>query len=404
MINRRNFMVVGSLFGAHTVGLNSFANDKEQSEQDKSVIWIWLGGGPSQFETFNPNWNDVPEEYRSTTGIIHNTDGVKIGGLWNSLGTQMKRFVTVNSFGHNDSSHLQATHYMMDATYNKERTQTASQKDPSHGSVVSAIFGPNRPNGLPNYVHQGKIDGGEGAWLGGKYNPFDPSKKENLVPKIELNRFAQRFYFMEQIDKGVQQNELSKSWQDMKLQAKDVIMGQASKAFDIESEPQRVKDDYGKGVGEQLLLARRLVEAGTKFVTIHYGGWDMHTNIASSLQQRVGAIDKALTALINDIWSKGLNKNVMIVVTGEFGRTKLNSGAGRDHWGRITPLLISGGDYEMGRTIGTSDKSYYPEENVCGPEDLRATLFDHFAISKTVQRTDNSGRPRYLLEGGKCIL
>ncbi len=156
---------------------------------------------------------------------------------------------------------------------------------------------------------------------------------------------------------------------------------------------------YGTdAIGKQLLMARRLVEYGSKYVTVHYGGWDMHQNIADSLPNRVGPIDRALSALIKDVWDLGLNDQVMIIVTSEFGRTSLNPNVGRDHWPRLTSLLMSGGQYEMNRAIGTNDKAYEPTSDVCTPVDLACTIFDHFGISKSLQRTDPFGRPRFLLE------
>ena len=154
-----------------------------------------------------------------------------------------------------------------------------------------------------------------------------------------------------------------------------------------------------------MLLARRLVQHGTKFVTLHYGGWDMHSNISDALKKRVSPIDKAISGFLEDLDQRGLSNKVLLVVTGEFGRTKINANAGRDHWPAITPMMMAGGNYQSGRTIGASDRSYSPIENPVGPLDLQATLFDHFGIDQSTQRIDNGGRPRYLLEGeAKVIL
>jgi uncharacterized protein (DUF1501 family) len=131
----------------------------------------------------------------------------------------------------------------------------------------------------------------------------------------------------------------------------------------------------------------------------------MHSNIKKSLEGRVPAIDKALAAFIDDINQRGLNDEVLLVVTGEFGRTKLNANNGRDHWPSISSLLLSGGNYQAGRVIGKADKSYSPTENPVTPIDLAALLFDHYGIDRNIQRTDTGGRPRYLLEGeGKVFL
>jgi uncharacterized protein (DUF1501 family) len=131
----------------------------------------------------------------------------------------------------------------------------------------------------------------------------------------------------------------------------------------------------------------------------------MHGNIKKALEGKVPPLDKALAAFVRDIHQSGMSDNTLLVVTGEFGRTRLNANSGRDHWPSITPMLLSGGKYNHGRVIGSADKAYYPKVGKVGPLDVAATLFDHFGIPKEIQRTDNGGRPRYLLEGdGKVIL
>ena len=131
----------------------------------------------------------------------------------------------------------------------------------------------------------------------------------------------------------------------------------------------------------------------------------MHGNIKKALEGRVPPLDKALAAFVQDIYESGMSDDVLLVVTGEFGRTRLNQNAGRDHWPSITPMLLSGGAYDHGRVIGKADQAYYPTESKVGPLDVAATLFDHFGIPQEIQRVDQGGRPRYLLEGqAKVIL
>ena len=194
-----------------------------------------------------------------------------------------------------------------------------------------------------------------------------------------------------------------------KGQAYDVILGSAKDAFALEKESEETRALYGSqkanDIGEQMILARRLAEYGTRFVTLHYGGWDMHTNVSNALKTRVPPVDKAIAGFLQDVWSRGLNDKILLVVTGEFGRTKINANSGRDHWPSITPMMMAGGEFASGRTIGEADRSYSPTERPVGPLDLQATLFQHFGIDKGVQRVDNGGRPRYLLEGeAKVIL
>jgi len=409
--NRRDFVTVGSIgAGLSAVPFSDLAFSQEgiTSPNDKSVIWVWLGGGPTQFETFHAPTEPTPDEFKPTSGLATHPNGLAFGGLFDDLIKQGDRLTAVNSFTHGDSSHRQATHWVMTGHRNSKRENTADSMYPGYGAVVSAVFGTNHPvNGMPSYVKQGKIEGEQPAFLGGAYKPFDPSNKENLIPRIALDRFKDRKSLLNALDsKHRVVDREAESFSKIGNQAYNVILGNAKDAFDLDQEPEAMRQKYGKGgIGDQLLLARRLSEFGTKFVTIHYGGWDMHGNIQKSLEGRVPPLDKALSAFVEDIHQRGMNKDTLLVVTGEFGRTKLNKNAGRDHWPSISTLLLAGGDYNHGQVIGKSDKSYYPKETPLGPIDIAATMFDHFGIPLDTQRTDSGGRPRYLLEGdGKVIL
>ena len=234
---------------------------------------------------------------------------------------------------------------------------------------------------------------------------FDPSNKDNLSPKVDLERFNIRGDLLKSLNTSIVDSNGAESFNKYNEQAYDVILGSAKDAFNIDAESQQTKDMYGNTtVGKQLLLARRLAEYGSRFITVHYGGWDMHGNIQKSLEGRVPPIDQAISAFLEDIWQRGMNENVLLVVTSEFGRTKLNANSGRDHWPSISTLMMAGGDYASGRTIGKSDRSYTPIENPIKPIDIAATLFNHFMIPSDIQRIDNGGRPRYLLEGEAKII
>ena len=386
----------------------AFAQDGAPGYKDKTVVWIWLGGGPTQFETFHAPNDTVPTEWQPVNGAIHDAKtNITLGADWKELAKHTNKLNVVNSFSHKDSSHRQGTHFVMTGHYNPERANTSTAKHPSFGSVISACYGANHPdNGVPTYVKQGKIEGDEGAWLGGAYKPFDPSNKDNLTPRIDLTRFTNRKDLLNAIDSTRISGNGAESSEFFKGQAYDVILGSAKDAFNLEKEDPKTHELYGKAaIGQQLLLARRLAEYGTRFITLHYGGWDMHGNISKAIQGKVPPLDKAICGFLQDVWSRGLNEKIMLIVTGEFGRTKINANSGRDHWPSITPMLMAGGEYQSGRTIGTSDRSYSPLDNPVGPLDLQATLFDHFGIDKNIQRVDNGGRPRYLLEGeAKVIL
>ena len=411
--NRRDFLRVGSIgAGMTAIGLSDAAfsaqSNTPPSYKDKTVVWLWLGGGPTQFETFHAPNDSVPSEWQPVNGAIHDSKtNITLGADWTELSKHTSKLNVVNSFSHKDSSHRQGTHFMMTGHYNPERSTTSMPMHPSFGSIIAACYGPNDPhNGVPTYVKQGKIEGDEGSWLGGAYQPFDPSNKDNLTPRIDLTRFSNRKDLLGSLDATRVSGKSAQSVEFYKGQAYDVILGSAKDAFNLDKEDEKTKELYGEdSIGQQLLLARRLAENGTRFITLHYGGWDMHSNISKAIKGKVPPIDKAISGFLQDVWDRGLNEKIILIVTGEFGRTKFNANSGRDHWPSITPMLMAGGEYQSGRTIGTADRSYSPLENPVGPIDLQATLFDHFGIPANIQKVDNGGRPRYLLEGeGKVIL
>jgi len=403
-MNRRTFLKAGVIGSSLIFSDTTFAN---APLKNKSVIWVWLGGGPTQFETFHAPTDPVPDIFQPVDGFVTHPNGLAFGGLFKKLIQRGDKLTSVNSFSHRDSSHRQATQFMQTGQYNAKRDQTAGHEFPGHGAIVSSIFGANHPhNGVPTYVKQGRIEGEDPTFLGGAYKPFDPSNKENLIPKVKEDRFKERKGLLDGFDKSRKfLSSTADSFTKIGDQAYDVILGNAKDAFDLEQESDSTKDKYGKSsVGEQLLLARRLSEFGTKFVTVHYGGWDMHSNISGALQSKVPPLDQALAALVDDLEDRGMTQDTMLVVTGEFGRTKLNANGGRDHWPSITTLLLAGGNYSHGRVIGEADRAYYPSSNKFGPLDLSATIFDHFGIDSKIQKIDQAGRPRYLLDGEASVI
>ena len=188
-------------------------------------------------------------------------------------------------------------------------------------------------------------------------------------------------------------------------QAFNLVLGNAPEAFDYKKEDPKLVERYGRGLGEQMLTARRLCEAGCGFVTLSYGGWDMHGNIKRSMDSRGPTVDKAVSAFIEDVAQRGLSEKILLVVTGEFGRTpKVNRNAGRDHWGPLCTLALSGGGLQMGQVVGESDsKAYRPASDPIGPQDVMATIFNVLGIEQKTQFLNQAGRPVYLIEDGKPI-
>jgi len=405
--DRRDFMRIGSIGAGFTaLGLSDLqAEEVCLLPNDKSVVWVWLGGGATQVETFDPK-PDAPSEVTAVNGSVMTKGDYLIGGDWTKLAGVGDKMTVVRSFAHGNASHRTGTHWVMTGHNSTDNTPQSPAYYPSYGSMVSSTYGANHPvSGMPSYVRVNRIDFDEGAWLKGNVNPYE-AKGEGII-NLQLKTSSDRFLGKQELLSGLDRlregvDSGADAWSDLRNQSYDMLLGKVAEAFDIKKENPATLSNYGGGVGEQLLLARRLVEAGTKFVTINYGGWDMHGNISKALQGRVPPIDKALAAFINDIHGRGLNKNVLLVVTGEFGRTyKINAGGGRDHWPRLSPLMFAGGDFDMGRFIGEStSKAEEPETDPYNPQHVAATLMKHFGIDQHTQRVDMNGRPRYFLDVG----
>ena len=314
--NRRDFMKVGGISAAlSSVGLTD-ANAANLPTSEKSVVWLWLGGGATHIETFDPK-PSAPVGVRSTTGSIMTNGDFLLGGNFIKLASRSDKISVVRSFAHRNSSHRTGTHWVMTGHNSTDNTPQSMQQEPSYGSVMSSMYGANHPlNGMPTYVRVNGISFDGPAWLGGQYKPYEASGEgvQNLKSRIENNRFLERRDLIGGLDNLKIKNDLE-IWPDLRKQSFGLILGKASEAFDLNKEPEPNRKKYGKGLGEQMLLARRLVENGTKFVTVQYGGWDMHGNISQALKGRVPPIDRALRAFISDIHNKGMNKNVLLVVT-----------------------------------------------------------------------------------------
>jgi uncharacterized protein (DUF1501 family) len=180
----------------------------------------------------------------------------------------------------------------------------------------------------------------------------------------------------------------------------------ARQAFDLSTEDPRLRDRYGRHTwGQSCLLARRLVEAGVTFVTIHMGGWDNHDNIGPAMKRMLPILDNAVASLVEDLHGRGLFDRVAICVCGEFGRTpKVNNGAGRDHWGQVMSVLLGGGGIKGGMVVGSSTaKGEYPKDRPLGPEDMLSTLYKVLGIDTRTQFYDKSGRPHPILGRGEPI-
>jgi hypothetical protein len=282
---------------------------------------------------------------------------------------------------------------------------------PSAGSIVSKVRGTtNSVTGMPTYVRMGKINAEGPGWLGARYSPFDPSgqARKNMNISLPAEQFQDRRVLLNSLDRinrQIDRSGMMTGLDGFEQQAFELVLGESQDAFDINKEDAKTRQLYGKGLGESLLSARRLAEAGCGFVTLNYGGWDMHGGIVKGLKTRAQQMDQGVSALITDLDQRGMLDDTLVVITGEFGRTpRINKNGGRDHWGRLCTLALAGGGLNMGQVIGeSSPKIETPKTTTITPQDLLATVLHMYGIDHRIQVMSNQGRPTYLVEEGKPI-
>ena len=411
--SRRDFMRVGGLglTGLTLAGALRNQAMASSTRSEKSVIWLWLSGGPTHVETFDPKMT-APAEYRSMTGEVKtNIPGVTLGGHFEKMAQVADRMAFVRSFAHTNSGHSGGTHYIMTGYDNRLADNGAVSSRPGIGSIVSRMRGTNHPNtGIPTYIRLGGIFADGPAFLGTAYGPFDPAgeARRNMslsVDKIRLDKRRDMLKGIDNLRRDIDRRKLINGLDSFEEQAFDLILSRSQEAFDLKYEDPRVVDRYGKGLGEKLLQARRLCEAGCGFVTLNYGGWDMHGNLETSMSTRGPEVDRAVAALVEDLSQRGQLDDVLLVISGEFGRTpKINGNAGRDHWAPLSTLALAGGGLKMGQVVGESaEKVDVPKSRPVTPQDLMATVLSVMNIDPRTQFNNQAGRPVYMVENGRLI-
>ncbi len=428
--SRREFLRVGTLgmFGltlADMLRLRASAATKDSSKP-KAVILLFLDGGHSQHETFDPK-PDAPQDYRSLFGAVSTSlPGIQFSATLPKLAPLAHKMSIVRSLTHTDGDHGGATHWMKTGySWPAEflgKAPIIPQQNPSLGSVVSRYRGAvGEATGMPTYVRvlsdHGGYPGDNSAWIGKAYDPFrvrvgGSSNGNEMLHSMELkidpNRLSDRRNLLSALDLMDRQLDKSGTMNGMdsfNRQAIDVIRGKAKEAFDLDKEDPKLREKYGKGLGEELLLARRLCERGAGFVTLNNGYWDHHDGIVPGIQKLCPPLDQAVAAYIEDVEARGLLDDILLVITSEFGRTpRISGGPGRDHWGPLNNFVVIGGGMKMGQIVGASDsKGGYPVERPVTPQDYMATIFRVLGVDKKLQYVDPAGRPRYMVEDGAAI-
>jgi uncharacterized protein DUF1501 len=417
---RRDFLKAGVLGMGALGGLSltdllrarAAASEQGQPTRNTSVVWLWLGGGPTHIETFDPKMS-APAEFRSVTGAIEtNVPGIEIGGTFERMARISDKMAYVRSFAHTNSGHGGGTHWVMTGYNFPPADNGQGQIKPGLGSILARHRGANNAQtGLPTYIRMSGILGDGPSWLGSAYAPFDSAgnARNNMNLQVTLDRLAERrslLHSFDSLDRDVDRSGVMNGLDAFEGQAFNLLLSRARETFDITREDPRTLDLYGNHrLSQQLLLARRLCEQGVGFVTINYGGWDMHGNIAMSMRQTAPAVDHAVSAFVRDVTQRGMENDILLVVTGEFGRTpRVNGSAGRDHWAPLSTLALSGGGLRMGQVVGESNaRAEVPRTTPITPQDLMATVFHVLGIPQGTHYNDPTGRPTPMVNGGRVI-
>jgi len=422
-VPRRGFLKAGvlGLGGLSLADLLRYKAEAASSARPMhgtSVIFVELAGGPTQFETYDPK-PQAPVEIRGPLGTVPTCiPGVVFSELMAQQAAVADKLAIVRSVHHDSNSHDPSSH-LTQTGYYKRGAKGSANEMPCLGSVVARVRGPNQP-ALPAYVAIPRVmRNGGSAFLGKSFNPFETVgdlnsrdfrvKNLSLAGDLNMSRLEDRRALLRHFDRTRQILDLEGSAaavDDFTLQAFDMVTGpRARQAFDIQAESTATRDRYGRNsVGQGLLLARRLVEAGVTCVTVRVTGWDDHNQIAQRMKQKGVDYDHGMAALVADLYDRGLSGDVLVVAMGEFGRTpRVNRNAGRDHWGAVMSVLLAGGGLNTGVVGASNSKGEVPVDSPYRPEDVLATVYRHLGIDTQSTFLDFAGRPRYVLERGRPI-
>lgn len=433
-LTRRSFLRIGSLGMGTGICLSDLLQAGVDTPATKSVIMVYLCGGPTQFETFDPKPN-APVEIRGSFQPTQTTvPGVQFCELLPKLAAMNDKFSIIRSIVGMENRHESFQCYTGRAGGRPQDSEPAGGW-PTFGSIVSRELGAGSNGALPYidaspkmsyqpYANRGIHDNAsKTSWpgfTGMSHVPFAVEadvKKDLVLNGINLSRLSNREQLLEQIDNIRQSTETAGIDSFQKKAFGILTSSNMAQALDLEKEDKMVRNWYGDTVttdaafgappqsAQHLLLARRLVEAGVRCVTVAFGAWDWHSNREGTIEylsnRYLPNFDRAISVLLTDLEQRGLSDQVQVVVWGEFGRTpRINAKGGRDHWERTQSILMAGGNVQGGCTLGTTDKQGgVPIERPVHVQEVFATMYQHLGLDvNAVKIPDLNGRPRYLVD------
>jgi hypothetical protein len=400
----------------------------------RSVIILWMRGGPSHIDMWDPK-PDAPKEYRGEFGVMPTkVPGIRLSDMLPLSARDMDRWSIVRSLYHGDAGHSSGDQLCF--TGYPAGSNPDENVMPSCGSIVSKQLGHLTPE-LPAYVMIPRMDPGTGpAYLGVAHKPFEtqadpanpgPFRVPNFQPPagVTLERIGDRRKLLgsfDQLRRDMDATGQMDALDRFNQQAWNILTSVTARdAFDLDREPARLRERYGffpafdpkasnrcgaPAWSQRILLARRLVEAGVRLVTVDLRWWDTHVKGFESL--RLGFLprfDRAYTALIEDLEERGLLESTLVIAWGEFGRTpRVNNDAGRDHYPNVFSAALAGGPVKGGRVVGESDaKGAFPKTNPKTPQDVLATLYQHLGVDTKAEYLNGTGRPMRVLPSGSPL-
>jgi uncharacterized protein (DUF1501 family) len=405
-VTRRRFL--GVLAGGTTLAglgwLGSPAAARELRRQGKSVILLWMAGGPSQFETFDPK-PGAPTQ-GPTKAIATSVPGLHIAEHWTRLAPLMKHTAVIRSMTSLEGNHGRAT-YLLHTSY----APSGGIVHPGFGSHVAQELG--EPDfDLPQFV---SINGQSvsSGFLGVKYAPFvvtNPNQlPDNLPTPVPGARLQRRLGLLQELEAPQGQSGLGplvRDHQTLYEQTARMVLSPRTRAFSLDREPEKVRDLYGRSpFGQGCLMARRLIEAGVPFVEVQSSGWDTHSNELPALRKLIPPVDRGTAALLEDLHTRGLLERTLVIWMGEFGRMPdVNLTAGRDHYPQAFNLFLAGCGVKSGRVIGATDaKGVEVVERPIKVEDLFCTFCKILDIDPRKEKDSDVGRPVKIVEKGRAV-
>ena len=386
-----------------TTVILSAAPDQLQPTAD-SVILLWMAGGPSQFETLDPK--PGADTQGPTRAIATAASGIAIAEHWTRLAGVTKELAILRSMTSKEGNHGRAT-YLLHTGY----APSGGIVHPGLGSLVANELGPEDFD-LPHFV---SIQGPSvsSSFLGVQMAPFvvsDPTRPpDNLGVPVSSDRLNRRLGLLKELEDPFARSGAASQVRDHQTlygQTAQMVLSPRVKAFDLDSEPEKVRDSYGRSsFGQGCLMARRLVEAGVTFVEVQSSGWDTHGNELATLKKLIPPVDQGTAALIGDLQTRGLLKNTLVIWMGEFGRQpRINLTAGRDHFPTAFNLAMAGCGVKGGQVIGSTDKlgTDIADRPVTVP-DLFCTFCRALGINPRKENQSNVGRPLKIVDGGHAV-